>query len=220
MADRGIKQKIYNYDIDKEHSSKHSNPVARLAAAKQWLLSSVVQTCFAGDKDKSKQALQISCLSMVLAARASEGTWHISTCRGGLFIPARDRIGWAEGDLGKCKKCDTDKSLLVQDLKWDFSQNPVPRGRNLRPCATCLGLHASKIVTRRCRSRLLQLLSPGFKYLCNNRSENWTHLGLNSILQKHSPHLVPKYVILCFVLLNFLPLKSVQPSEWFFSLDI
>lgn len=207
MADRPIKHKIYNYDIDKEHSSKHSNPVAGLAAAKQWLLSPVVQICFAGDKDKSKQALQISCLSMVLTARAWGGTCQVSTWRGGLFIPAREGIGWAEGDLGKCQKWDTDKSLLVQDLKWDSSQNSVPRGRNLRPCATCLGLHASKIVTRRCHSHLLQLLSPGFKYLCNNHSENLAHL-------------VPKYVILCFVLLNFLPLKSVQPSEWFSSLDI
>lgn len=36
-------------------------------------------------------------------------------------------------------------------------------------------------------------------------------------LQKHYPHLVPKYVILCFVLLNFLLLKSVQLSVIFFS---
>lgn len=40
-------------ELDLKHSSKHTNPVARFEAEKQWLLSPVLQTCFAWDKVKA-----------------------------------------------------------------------------------------------------------------------------------------------------------------------
>lgn len=62
--------------------AKHTKLVARFEAEKQWLLSPVLQTCFARDK-----ALQIPHLGVVLTAGASEEMGQDSKCRHSLFVP-------------------------------------------------------------------------------------------------------------------------------------
>lgn len=85
------------------------------------------------------------------------------------FLP---EVGLAELKVAQKSANNVTLILLVQHLKCNSSQNPVPSGKNVCSSNTCPGLCASKVVTKGCHSHVLECLSPGFRYLHNNNSEN------------------------------------------------